>query len=311
AGNIYTFKLGCEDGVGANGDETVGAGFDTFLELYNAAGDWFQSDDDGCESYRSKLVWTATGTIYYVKVRGYNSSNYGPYTAAYKYTLPPHCVTPGVGIAQDEILPDPTEAWQTGGTDAIVSGGCYVYKVAVDEDNIYTFKTGCTDGSAAFDSFLELYDADGDWITENDDGCAVPASGDYSSKIEWTASYTGNAYVKVRGYHSSDYGNFTLAYKHIICGPDVVALATGEPAKNQIKVYPNPANQSFTVVSKAPVTFTRLIVSEFTGRLVKSWDLEQPATFLQIESTGFAPGVYILSIETSEGWIRKKVSIIR
>ena len=138
----------------------------------------------------------------------------------------------------------------------------------------------------------------------------MPSIGDYSSKIEWTATYSGNAYVKVRGYNSNNFGAFRLAYKYAISGPDV-ALGTGELTANQIKVYPNPANQSFTVVSQAPLSFTRVTVSEFTGRLVKNWNLDQPATSMVIESADFAPGVYILSIETSEGWIRKKVSIIR
>ena len=310
-GKIYTFKLGCDDTGDAN-DDGVTAAFDSFLELYNSAGAWIQSDDDGCEQYRSTITWTATGTSYYVKVRGYNSSNYGAYVAAFKYVDPPDCATPP---ASDLTLAAATTSYQTP-TDApvtLTSDECHVYELVVVEDNVYTFKTGCGDGaSATFDTFLELYDADGDWLAEDDDGCAVPASSDYTSKIEWTATYGGNAYVKVRGYNSSSYGAFTLRYKYVAGGPDVVSLSTGNDlARSQIKVYPNPADQSFTVVSKAPVTFTRITVSEFTGRLVQSWNLEQPTTTLQIESAGFAPGVYILSIETSEGWIRQKVSIVR
>ena len=311
AGNIYTFKLGCDDTGDAN-DDGVTAAFDSFLELYNSTGDWIQSDDDGCEEYRSTITWTATGTTYYIKVRGYNTNNYGTYLAAYKYAAAPHCETPP---ANDLTLTAATTSFQTA-SDApvtLASDECHVYEVAVDEDNVYTFKTGCSDGaSAAFDTFLELYDASAVWLAEDDDGCSVPASGDYTSKIEWTATYTGNAYLKVRGYNSSNYGAFTVAYKYVAGGPDVITLGTGtDMAKSQIKVYPNPADQSFTVVSKAPVTFTRLAVSEFTGKLVKSWNLDQPATSLRIESTGFAPGIYILSIKTSDGWIRKKVSIVR
>ena len=311
-GNEYTFKTGCAEGA----PDLATASFDTFMELYNSAGTWLKSDDDGCESYRSKLVWTATGTTYYVKVRGYNSSNYGPYKVAYKFTLPAHCIIPGVGVPDETLLdPGAPATWVLSAADGELENPneCHVIQVPVVTDNVYTFKTGCgNSATASFDTFLELYNASGVWLAENDDGCAVPASGDYTSKIEWTATYTGNALVKVRGYNSSNYGTFRMAYSYAAKGPDVVTLGTGNDlARNQIKVYPNPADQSFTVVSKAPVTFTRLTVSEFTGRLVKSWNLQQPATSLQIESTDFAPGVYILSIETSEGWIRQKVSIVR
>ncbi len=304
--NTYTFKTGCTNGS---------ADFDTFIELYDGDGEWVTQDDDGCSvpasgDYTSKLDWTATYTGYaYVKVRGYNSSTYGSFILAYKYVAGGTCKTP---TDSDETLTTPTANWQTDGSTAIVSNACYVYKVAVTSTYTYTFKTGCTEGTADFDTFIELYDGDGDWLTQDDDGCSVPASGDYTSKVEWTATYSGWAYVKVRGYNSGAFGSFTLAYKYVTPGPDVITLGNGENlAKNLVKVYPNPANQSFTIVTQEPVTFTRILISEFTGRLAKSWTLDQPATSLRIESTNFAPGVYILSIETSDGWIRKKVSIIR
>ncbi len=313
-GNLYTFKTGC----GPAGSVTPTASFDTYLELYDADGNWLSDNDDGCEQWRSSLSWTAAGTVtlttYFVKVRGWNSNNYGPYTIAYSYGAAPAstCKTPPTF---DEALAAPTTGWQTGGSDATVSAGCYVYQVKVTTGKTYTFKTGCGDGASAaagFDTFMELYDATGVWLAQDDDGCKVPASDDYTSKIEYSATYTGDAFIKVRGYNSEDYGAFTLAYRDNGPGPDALQLGTGEDLlKNQVKVYPNPANHSFTVASERPLSFTRLTLSEFTGRVVRSWNLDQPTTSLRIESTGYAQGVYILSIETSEGWIRKKVSIIR
>jgi hypothetical protein len=177
------------------------------------------------------------------------------------------------------------------------------------------FKTGCGDGASAaegFDTFLELYDGTGGWLAEDDDGCKVTASNDYTSKIVWTANYTGNAYLKVRGWNSEDYGAFTMAYTYVGGGPDAPVTGSGDDVyTNQVKVYPNPANQSFTVVTQEPLSFTKITVSEFTGKVVERWTLDQPVTSFRIESADFAQGVYILSIETSDGWIRKKVNIIR
>jgi len=313
-GNQYTFKTGC----GPAGSVTPTASFDTYMELYDATGNWIADNDDGCEQWRSSLEWIAAGTVtnttYYVKVRGWNSNNYGPYTVAYSYAAAPPsaCKTPP---DFDESLTAPTTSWQNGGSDATVSDGCWVYKIKLTAGKTYQFKTGCGDGASAavgFDTFLELYGESGTWLTQDDDGCKVPASNDYTSKIVWTATTTEYVFLKVRGWSSADYGTFTMAYKDNGTGPDALQLGTGnELTQNQVKVYPNPANQSFTVASEAPLSFTRITISELTGRIVKSWDLDEPLTFMQIESADFAQGVYVISIETSEGWIRKKVSIIR
>ena len=311
AGNAYTFMTGC----GPAGATNPTADFDTFIELYNSAGTMIASNDDGCESWRSTIEWAATGTVYFVKIRGWRPTSYGTYTVAYSSAAgspPSSCVTPP---ASDETLPIPTNGWQTGGSDNVTSDGCYIYKVAVTSSNTYTFKTGCGDGAsvaADFDTFLELYDASGGWLAEDDDGCKVPAANDYTSKIVWAASYTGIAYLKIRGWNSSDFGAFTLAYSYVTTGPDALELGTGEDiARSMVKVFPNPASHSFTVASQEPLSFTKVTISEFTGKLVKSYTLDQPVTSLRIESSGFAQGVYILSIETSEGWVRKKVSIVR
>lgn len=303
AGKQYTFKTGCGNGGTAD--------FDTFIELYDTDGTWEDQNDDGCSEYRSTITWTASGTVYYIKVRGFNSNSYGDFTLAYMFTTPVAGTTCKTPPDFDETLAAPTTSWQTDGPTAITSDACYVYKVSVTSGNEYTFKTGCTEGSTNFDTFIELYDADGVWLTQNDDGCAIPASGDYSSKVIWTSTYTGFAYVKIRGYNSNSYGNFTIAYEYVTTGPDV-ALGKGEATPDgNIRIYPNPANESFMVVAREQVSFTRVLINEFTGATVSGWNLDQPAKSLRIESTGLAPGVYLLSIETSEGWIRKKVNIIR
>jgi hypothetical protein len=87
------------------------------------------------------------------------------------------------------------------------SNDCVIYRVAVMEGQFYTFKTGCDDGATAdYDTMLELMDGTCGTVAINDDYCEA-----YSSLLEWTATYTGFAYLKVSGYEDEG-GSFTLAY---------------------------------------------------------------------------------------------------
>ena len=82
SGQTYTFKTGCGDGATAT--------FDTQLYLYDNNCVEKTSNDDGCESSRDKIEWTANYTgLVYLKIEGYDNSS-GNYTLAYSIncTLP-------------------------------------------------------------------------------------------------------------------------------------------------------------------------------------------------------------------------------
>jgi len=191
--STYTFKTGCGDGATAD--------FDTYLELYNYACVYTTGNDDGCESNRSIITWTATYSGYaYLKVRGYNSSYFGNYTLAYKSD--PWCIS----CPSYEYSIVPGNSYQTHNS-SISCMGCRMYYMYVTSGNQYIFKTGCGDGATAdFDTYIELYNSSCSMITADDDGCESNRS-----VINWTATYTGNAYLKVKAY-SAYFGNYTLAY---------------------------------------------------------------------------------------------------
>ncbi|MDR0828719.1 MAG: InlB B-repeat-containing protein, partial [Prevotellaceae bacterium] len=115
--------------------------------------------------------------------------------------------------ASDYTLPTPTNLWQTD-IWSISAGGCKLYKVALTQGQIYTFKTGCSDGATAeFDTQLFLYNSSCNEVADDDDGCE-----NNRSKIEnWTCQSSGNYYLKVQGFQnrttSGYYGSYTLAYK--------------------------------------------------------------------------------------------------
>ncbi len=123
--------------------------------------------------------------------------------AAYRSAATINCIEcPGYNFTIN-----PGNSWSTH-SSSIVSGGCKIYRVAVEKGKTYTFKTGCGNGATAnFDTFLELLNDNCTQLAANDDGCE-----DYRSIITWMAPYTGYAYVKVRGWGSAS-GTYTMAYQ--------------------------------------------------------------------------------------------------
>jgi len=187
----------------------LGTGCDTYLYLYDTDGATeITHDDDAGTGLASRIAWTAsiTGT-YYVRVRHYSSSAYGPDT---NYDL--SVTTAGSsGGGEDAYEPDDTYSL----TSTITADGTaqsHNFHDAGDNDwvkfsstagtgyVIETFNLGST-----CDTYVYLYDSDGSTeITHDDDGGIGLAS-----RIEWTASISGTYYVRVRHYSGSRHGDGT------------------------------------------------------------------------------------------------------
>ena len=191
----YTFKTGCDDDATAD--------FDTYLVLYDENGSLLASDDDGCENHRSKIVYTANSSEnLYLVVRGYNGTQTGYFSLAYKK----ECTE--IPNYDNDI--SPTASWQT--HSATTTGRCegkYIYRMYLNADQPYVFTTGCGDGATAdFDTYLEIFDADGNRLANNDDGC-----GNTRSLLEYTPTTSEYMYLVVRGYNNNNTGSYTLAYR--------------------------------------------------------------------------------------------------
>ena len=182
------------------------ATFDTYLCLYNSSWSMITSNDDYC-GLQSYIEWTCTGTgYYYIEVAGYGSSS-GSYTLAYGYLGgSEHCYSCGI---YDYGTYYPSSSWQTH-SSSFGANGCRWYAFYLYSGVPYTFKTGCGDGATAdFDTYLELYNSSCSLVASNDDYCE-----NLRSQISYTPSVSGTYYLKVRGYSSSSYGSYTLAYRY-------------------------------------------------------------------------------------------------
>jgi V8-like Glu-specific endopeptidase len=105
------------------------------------------------------------------------------------------------------ISPTLTPQTATGSVTATVGG---YYTVNVATPGVYTFTMCSGGGSASYDSWLCLYDASFNLITENDDTCGLDS--------EISRSLAAGTYrVAVSGFSSSA-GSYTLAYfKEVTC----------------------------------------------------------------------------------------------
>ena len=145
------------------------------------------------------MTWTA-GTTYYILLDDENST-----TGSHTFYI--NCPIICVDCPTYDFTLSPTSSWLTH-SSSHVANGCKMYRITLNSGDTYTFKTGCGDGAtASYDTYLELYNSSCTLLASDDDGCETNRS-----KIEWTATYTGYVYLKVKGFSSGN-GNYTLAYK--------------------------------------------------------------------------------------------------
>ncbi|MBR3435655.1 MAG: hypothetical protein IKG88_07195, partial [Bacteroidales bacterium] len=195
-GFTYTFKTGCGDDATAD--------FDTKLYLYNSSGTELASNDDGCTGALSKIEYYSNKSGYlYLVVRGYNQTYTGSYTLAYKREFNPtyYSITPTTSYL--------THSFTTSSTNPSKIYRFYVSSDDVSNHSTFIFKTTCGDGaSASFDTYMEIRDANGTLLANNDDG----ACGNSGSYIAYQPTQSGYMFLTVRGYNNAT-GSYTLAYK--------------------------------------------------------------------------------------------------
>ncbi|MBM3405588.1 MAG: T9SS type A sorting domain-containing protein [Bacteroidetes bacterium] len=92
-------------------------------------------------------------------------------------------------------------------------------------------------------------------------------------------------------------------------------VSAPEPATRQdqsLKIYPNPANQMFTLVLPETANMAcQLQMTDDMGRVVYQKKLNKGTRESQVETTGMNPGVYVLTIHGGEFWQSSKVIIMR
>ena len=217
---------------------------DTILRLYEADGTTPITSNDDNIGFESRIEWTASGSgTYYVAVDEYYSQG-GPNVG---YDL---AVVGQVGQNGDLYEPDNDPSL----AEMIVVDGQaqnHTFHVSGDEDWIRFDATAGTDyiietynllGGA--DTVMSLYDADGLWLTEDDDGGSGRAS-----KILWTASADAVYYLRIieyaAGFGDSEFG-YDVAVRQDLADAAADAYEEDDSAAQASSILANDTPQTHT-----------------------------------------------------------------
>jgi hypothetical protein len=170
--------------------------FDTILEVYDERRTMITMDDDSGEAYNARLeIYTAAGTTYLIKLRGYESEN-GPFRIRAAAQPLPQPVELRIGTPRSANLSIEESHW---------------YSVRAAEDSVIIVET-----TSNIDTFMEVYDTSYALLdSNNDDGEGKNAC----IELRITA---GRTYLfRVRGYSNSSYGPYSIAANVKVTAPPV------------------------------------------------------------------------------------------
>ena len=178
-GTTYVFNL---DADTSNGNALI----DTYLRLLDSNGVQLDLNDDANGTRFAELTYTATATTtVYVSAQAWSNLT-GDYVLSVAESVPPP--------PPDPIDPADAEAVAMGGrvTGTLEAAGeVDVFAIEVQAGQDYTIFLVRDTEDALQNPFLNLFDADGNYLTGSDD----VAEFDWNARLDFTATETGTLYL--------------------------------------------------------------------------------------------------------------------
>lgn len=199
--DTWTFDATAGDMIifGAHSDS-----FNSFITLYDSNGTWLAEDDDSGVEF-SALLWgyviEETGT-YTIEVESFSDTEAGVYTASL------FTINYGGDTEHSQSIKTAISGFEEEG---YLSAGYYntwSYEVFAGETvdvSVY---------SEDFDTYLEVYDSEGNLLDANDDG----PDGTNSFLEVFTFPEDGVYFISVSGYSSEDDGQYNLMITNTLGG---------------------------------------------------------------------------------------------
>jgi hypothetical protein len=164
----------------------VTSDMDTYLEFFNAQRELLAEDDDGGEGYNAKLeIFAESGKTYYIKVRGYDSGDTGPYRILASVKPLPAARDLSFGNFMSGNLSSKEEQW---------------YRVRTTQAGLVTVET-----SGGVDTIMEVYNGSWQLMGSDDD-----SGENYNARLEILVEPNQTYYFKVGGYGSDDTGSYRI-----------------------------------------------------------------------------------------------------
>ncbi|HOS16456.1 MAG TPA: T9SS type A sorting domain-containing protein, partial [Bacteroidales bacterium] len=139
----------------------------------------------------------------------------------------------------------------------------------------------------------------------------------YEFKGEYRRPFNANSPINHDIEHSvEDFYDLMLVYwiqdyntKEVLQSGKVdnstLSITAYETDDNNVKVFPNPSDGNFNVVSD--IAFTQLKLRNMLGQEVFSTNASGKE--YNIQNHNLSPGLYILQLKTDKGYINKKINI--
>jgi hypothetical protein len=247
-------------------------GADTFLCLHSADGIQLRCDDDSGNGLASRLRFTAVDGVYFASVRDYHRTVAGPATQYDLRVTTESCIPDDLepDNGANNARPIPTDGSRQAHTTCPAGDEDWVTFVA--QPGEYTIES--VDLGPEADTVIELYDASGNLLAENDDyGPGL------ASQIVQTLARPGAYYVRVRHYNSTRYGDGTEYSLRVSRGappPTPTPTATPSPTPSPTPTATPPAS-----------TDARTLILYHQARMAELYD-QAAATNLASELATFA-----------------------
>ena len=201
--DIDYFAFAAERGQTYRIDVDLGTLYDSVAALYDSDSRELEFDDDGGESFGSRITWTAaeSGT-YYVAVAGWGDT--GSYTLTVTAMRDaPDTRAPDTRDDHGDSADEATFATVGDAVTGMVGHGRDVDYFAFAAERGQTYRIDVDLGTLD-DSVAALYDSDSRQLDFDDDG-----GESFGSRITWTAAESGTHYVAVAGW-GNDAGSYAL-----------------------------------------------------------------------------------------------------
>jgi len=196
--DVDYFAVAVERGQTYQIDVDLGTLDDSVAALYDPASHQLDFNDDGGESFGSRIIWTATESgTYYVAVAGWGDT--GSYTLTVTAIRDAPDTTDDHGDSADEATLASVGETVTG----VLGHGRDIDYFAFAAERGHTYRIDVDLGTLD-DSVAALFDSDSRQLELDDDG-----GESFGSRIIWTATESGTHYVAVAGW-GGDTGSYTL-----------------------------------------------------------------------------------------------------
>lgn len=201
--------------------------FDAYLHVGTGAGASFEtlySDDDsgGGTDARIRFVPTRSGT-YHIRANALMQGSYGTYTLSLAPAPPPRPMGPPIALTLGQVM-----AGELMHDDPVRDNGSYahLYSFAAKAGTRYEIVMMSGD----FDTFLEILNAEGRMLVQNDDADRGEGT---NSRIVWMADTDATLQVRASGLSSAETGDYTLLVREVA----PVRLATDGILRPQQTLY--------------------------------------------------------------------------